>query len=581
MPCLAITYLSCSFLSKLCDQDSDHLLLDNAVPLIDLQSILTAATVKDRLLSLKDCYFYISSHACRVDLYVLPDFCNGKVSFSTLISKIIPNFDIAPLTNDLIVHGKYDCTFFSINHCKLEVSFYLVSRELLDVIPSKIRLIQSTISLNISYDEPSRQSLSELYIGILGYMKVHGLKIEVSAVKKQGTTDYNVTMVTRMLEIADFMKLFTDADNLQNGIPTELTWLLSFSLRSPRISGLYAVTGAYEFVASAETPASIFPSRPTVYVIVQKPRLGRVVTGLIASFRDMSLRRFLSSLMNQDLSSIPLITDMQTNLVLGISTDGLYVVKDELFNKDVGSVIASGRPIKQGLSIKAILPFKNMLAVPITTEMVIPDNALINLKVTDRNITVEFSEDARLNVMALSKLFHVKGQEIFPPNDYINAVVLNMKKYVVDLKRKTLSLSCTAPSLISVGNVLTLLDVEASLSKNELGKWSFSINGSYMLGNTLVDVNIQATATDGYKVSSVPTSVRYSLLLSMVNKQPDLQRELDQLHLGDFVVDNMQILGNLGNGRDLLRYVLQTPVRRLITCRSVGLLNSSVYSRCY
>ena len=90
---------------------------------------------------------------------------------------------------------------------------------------------------------------------------------------------------------------------------------------------------------------------------------------------------------------------MHADLAIGVSTDGLYVIKDALFNREVGSLFDSGKPIKKGLTFKAKLPIGKMIndgsgnATSGGKQMGndgVPENVLIDCEVTGESLKYTF-----------------------------------------------------------------------------------------------------------------------------------------------------------------------------------------------
>ena len=464
------------------------------------------------------------------------------------MTRLLSYYDLSAPTNDLIVLGKFDATAFTLH--KGLVSFILQCRELLDVIPNKLRIAKAKVLLRFSYEQkPKSISSFDIEINGLSNLDFRNRHLDVKVEKPLGSSLFSIKMKTLDLELPEFIKLFTDTEIPQQDLPPDLATLVTSSLRNPRIDGLYDNSGAFEFIATAKSPASIFPSRPMVYVIIQKPRLGKVVFGLIASFESAMYRSFLSSILNEDLSNIPLFTDIRTDMAIGVSPDGLFVVKNEEFNQEVGDFV---QPIMKGLTIKAKLPVRKMLSegTNLNNTQNFPEIVLINVEVKGNKMHIGFPPDLRINLSAVSQIFGQHGQQMnFPTETYnLDRTQLKIEAYDIDnIDKKSLSVIFSAPEAMKIGSLMSLDAVEATLRRDELSKWSFIAKGDWKLGNTSVPVELQSNK-DGFTVSSKPISIRSGLLVDSLDRNRNmLKKEMQKYHLDDFVIEDCEMAGSLTN----------------------------------
>ena len=502
------------------------------------------------------CAVIATSSACEVTLKSAPvesldGMCTGKISFTALMSKLLPKVDLAPASNDLIVHGKFDATKVIIDKCTSHISFDLKCRELLDVIPNKLRLLNAELFVKFSYDQIPKD-VEDFNITVQGSINLEfrSRKLEVAAVKQEGSKLYKIDITTTDLEIPEFTKLFTDVEIVQQDLPPDLATLVSSSIHKPRITGLYENGGPFEFVASAKSPASIFPSQPMIYVIIQKPKNGKVVSGLIASFESAMYRSFLSSILNQDLSNIPLFSDVRTDMAIGISSEGLFVIRDESFNKEVGTLFTVGKAIKKGLTIKAKLSIQKMVNSVEENKDAnsLPETVLTSLEVKNNAIHIDFPEELEIGLSNVPTLFAQRGQDINFPKEKFNIedTRLKIKYYKIhNIDKKTLSVQFEAPAPMKIGSLMVLDDVEATLRRDEMSKWSFVANGDYQLGNTSVGITM-TSKNDGFFISSTPSSIRSGMLVNLLDaKKTLLTPELQLYHMDDFVIEKFKVAGSL------------------------------------
>ena len=432
---------------------------------------------------------------------------------------------------------------------------------MLDIIPNKLRVSHAVVKLSFSYEKRPLQ-ISNFYLQLNGTLNLdfRNRHLECKVEKALSSTLFNINMFTTDLELPGFTKLFTEAEVQQQDLPPDLANLVTSSLRNPRITGLYDSSGAFEFIASAKSPPSIFPSQPNVYVIIQKPRLGKVVSGVIASFESAMYRSFLSSILNQDLSNIPLFTDIRTDMAIGVSPDGLFVVKDENFNREVGSLFNTGRTIRKGLTVKAKLPVRKMLAAVtnLNGTQSFPEIVLINVEVKGNKMHIEFPEELRIGLLGIAELFAQHGQQMNFPRETFNMdqTQFQIKAYKIDnIDKKSLSVYFTAPSSMKIGSLMMLENVEATLQRDELSKWTFILKGDYKLGNTSVPIQLQSQST-GFTISSKPSSIRSGLLVDLLDKRKDmLTPEMRKYHLDDFVIEDFEVAGSLTH-KNIIRYFI-------------------------
>lgn len=486
--------------------------------------------------------------------------CEPKISFESLLKSIFPSgVDLNTPSKELVVPGKFDCFSFDVNRDVGNIFFNLRSRELLDVIPNKIRVSKANATVGFNYQQFPR-SLKDFDIELSGMLKLEtgARKMKVESKKPRDSTLFSITMETKDLEIPEFTKLFTDADLSQqrSELPPDLATLVASSLRNPRITGLYDVNGAFEFLASSKSPASIFPSQPTVYVVVQKPRLGKVVTGAICKFEEASYRSFISSIMNQDFSNIPLFSDVQTDMAIGISRDGLYTVRDDNFKREMGNLLSNGNTIKKGLTVKSALPIRKMIAdsnanngiMNNNTMQAYPEKVLINTEVTGNRMHIEFPDDLRIGLSGIPQLFGQHGEDMNFPRNVLNMddTDFQIKGYDIDnIDKKALSVYFEAPTPMKIGSLMALNNAKATLRRDEVSKWDFNASGDYRLGNTTVGVTLKSQ-DNGFTISSDKSDIQSGLLIDLLDKKSNvLKPEMRKYHMEDFVIDDFHVSGAL------------------------------------
>lgn len=524
--------------------------------LADLPNIrgLMSSNFIEQPFKLGECKIDAKSGVCGVKLVVDKNTCDGKVSFTALMARILPNVDLAEPSNELIVHGKYDVNDFTIDRCKGHISFNLTCRELLDVIPNKLRLSKARMHLNFSYEQTPK-AIGNFDMKIAGALDLSMRNRRLNAIveKPMASTLFKIEMSTTDLELPEFTRLFTEEEIAQQDLPPDLATLVTSSLRNPRITGLYDESGAFEFLAVAKSPASIFPSQPMVYVIIQKPRLGKVVSGLIASFDSALYQSFLSSILNQDLSKIPLFNDVRTDMAIGISPDGLFVVKDDSFNKEVGSLFNTGKTIKKGLTVKARLPIKKLIGEQNSQNL--PETILINMEVKGNRMHIEFPDDFQVPLSRVAELFAQRGQDLnIPKQTNIDDTQLLIKTYEIDnIDKKSLTIHFTSNTPMKIGSLMILNNVEANLKRDELSKWTFVASGDYKLGATSVSVSLTGQNT-GFLITSNPSSIRSGLLVDLLDqKRAVIKPEMTKYHMDDFVIENFKVAGSLTN-KNIIRF---------------------------
>ena len=512
-----------------------------------------------QIFKLHDCFIEATSSVCTTKLQVNPETCGGKASFTAVMTRLLPAIELAAASNDLIVHGKFDVKEFNIDRCQGRVSFNLVCRELLDIIPNRLRTISSKVMVNFSYEQqPKSMANFNLKINGLLNLDYRNRRLNLFAEKPFGTTLFKIEMSTSDLEIPEFTKLFTEAEISQQDLPPDLSTLASSSLRNPRITGLYDSGGAFEFVASAKSPASIFPSQPWVYLIIQKPRLGKVVSGLIASFESATYRTFLSSILNLDLSNIPLFSDIKTDMAIGISPDGLFVVKDDNFNREVGALFSSGRTIRKGLTVKAKLPIQKIISESfsgVLSNQSFPESTLINMEVKGNKIHMDFPDNLKINLGSIPELFSQRSQEMSLPKNTMSLgeTQFQVISYDIDnVDKKSITVNFKSPQNMKIGSLMVLSDVEAILTRDESSKWNFVAKGDCKLGNTSVPISL-TSIYEQYVISSKPSSIRSGFLVNLLDKKKSyLTSDLRKYHLDDFVIEDFKVSGSLSK-RNIIR----------------------------
>lgn len=496
--------------------------------------------------------------------------CEQRISFEPLLKRMFVNgIDLNTPSKELIVPGKFDCQAFDIDRDRGELTFHLASRELLDVIPNHVRVSKANATVAFSYyDTPN--SLNDFDISMNGLLKLDkaARKMKVESKKPKNSCLFSITMDTKDLEIPEFTKLFTDADLSQqrSELPPDLSTLVLSSLRSPRIEGHYDCNGAFEFVASSKSPASIFPSQPSVYIIVQKPRLGKVVTGAICKFEDASYRSFISSILNQDFSNIPLFNDVQTDMAIGLSRDGLYTVRDDNFKKEMTPLLSNGNTIKKGLTVKSKLPIRKIVAdsningvsSSNSTQQSYPETVLVNTEVYNNRMHIEFPDDLRIGLSGIPQLFGERNEDMNFPKSILNMDDTDFKitGYDIDnIDKKSLSISFEAPSAMKIGSLMSLDNAKAKLRRNEISKWDFNATGDYKLGNTTVGI-ILRSQDSGFMIDSDKSSIQSSLLVNLLDKKSNvLKNEMSKHHMDDFVIDDFRVTGTLNN-KNTIRLVI-------------------------
>ena len=495
--------------------------------------------------------------------------CDQKLSFEPLLKRMFTNgIDLNTPSKELIVPGKFDCNAFDIDRDRGFINFYVVSRELLDVIPNHVRVSKANATVGFSYyNTPS--SLNDFDISMSGMLKLDkaARKMKVESKKPKNSCLFTITMETKDLEIPEFTKLFTDSDLSQqrSELPPDLSTLVLSSLRSPRIEGHYDCNGAFEFVASSKSPASIFPSQPSVYIIVQKPRLGKVVTGAICKFEDASYRSFISSILNQDFSNIPLFNDVQTDMAIGLSRDGLYTVRDDNFKREMSPLLSNGNTIKKGLTVKSKLPIRRIVAdsningyQSNNTQQNYPDTVLVNTEVYNNRMHIEFPDDLRIGLSGIPQLFGERNEDMNFPKNILNMDDTDFKITgydIDDIDKKSLSIYFEAPSAMKIGSLMSLDNAKAKLQRNKIAKWDFNATGDYKLGNTTVAVLLKSQDS-GFLIDSEPSSIQSGLLVDHLDKKSNiLKREMSKHHMDDFVIDNFRVTGSL-TSKNTIRFVV-------------------------
>lgn len=487
--------------------------------------------------------------------------CEPKVSFESLLKTIFPKgLDLNTPSKELIVPGKFDCFSFDVNRDLGNIIFSLKSRELLDIIPNKIRVSNANATVGFSYQQLPK-TVKDFDIGLGGQLKLESgaRKMKVESKKPKDSTLFTIDMETKDLEIPEFTKLFTDAELSQqrSELPPDLGTLVASSLRNPRVTGLYDVNGAFEFIATSKSPASIFPSQPTVYIVVQKPRLGKVVTGAVCKFEDASYRSFISSIMNQDFSNIPLFNDVQTDMAIGISRDGLYTVRDDNFKREMGSLLNNGNTIKKGLTVKSALPIRKMVEdtnqngmLSNLTMQAYPEKVLVNTEVTGNRMHIEFPDDLRIGLSGIPQLFGQRGENMNFPQNVLNMddTDFQIKGYDIDdIDKKALSVYFEAPSTMNIGTLMSLNNAKATLRRDELSKWNFNATGDYKLGNTTVGITLKSK-DNGFLISSDKSNIQSATLTTLLDKRSNvLKNEMNKFHMDDFVIDDFHVSGALTN----------------------------------
>ena len=165
-------------------------------------------------------------------------------------------------------------------------------------------------------------------------------------------------------------------------------------------------------------------------------------------------------------------------------------------------------------------------------------------------MTIAFPSNVQLTISDLSALFFSNGEQIIPRNTYnMDGIELGVRKYVVSLTKKALSVEFDSSSSMQIGSLITLSDAKASLKRSDGGKWSFVIKGGYRVGNSSsfsVDTSLKA---DGnlYRISSQSSSVRYGILMNMIDTRNQIKMHTEQMNMKEFVIDNFQITGTLGS----------------------------------
>ncbi|XP_002169063.3 uncharacterized protein LOC100203318 [Hydra vulgaris] len=513
-----------------------------------------------QVFKLHDCFIEATSNVCATKMQINPDTCGGKASFTAVMTRLLPAIELAAASNELIVHGKFDVKEFDIDRCQGRVSFNLLCRELLDIIPNRLRTISSKLMVNFSYEQQPKSMINfNLKINGLLNLDYRNRRLNVFAEKPFGTTLFKIEMNTADLEIPEFTKLFTESEISQQDLPPDLLTLSSSSLRNPRITGLYDSGGAFEFVASAKSPASIFPSQPWVYLIIQKPRLGKVVSGLIASFEGAMYRSSLSAILNLDLSNIPLFSDIKTDMAVGISPDGLFVVKDENFNKEVGTLFSSGRTIRKGLTVKAKLPIQKIVFESLSkfiSNQTYPEDILVNMEVKGNKIHIDFPESLKINLGSIPELFSQRGQEMTLPRNTLSIGETQFQIMSYDINnvdKKSITVNFKSPQNMKIGSLMVLSDVEAILTRDEMSKWDFVAKGDCKLGNTSVPISLTSIYEE-FVITSKPSSIRSGFLVSLLDKKRSyLTSDLRKYHLDDFVIEDFKVSGSLSK-RNIIRF---------------------------
>eukprot|EP00111_Clytia_hemisphaerica_P008017 TCONS_00023302-protein len=486
--------------------------------------------------------------------------CDQKLSFEPLLKQLFTNgIDLNTPSRELIVPGKFDCHAFDVNRDQGFITFHVASRELLDVIPNHIRVSKANASVGFNYFS-TPNSLNDFDISMNGMLKLDkaARKMKVESKKPKNTCLFSITMETKDLEIPEFTKLFTDADLSQqrSELPPDLSTLVLSSLRSPRIEGHYDCNGAFEFVASSKSPASIFPSQPTVYIIVQKPRLGKVVTGAICKFEDASYRSFISSILNQDFSNIPLFNDVQTDMAIGLSRDGLYTVRDDNFKREMSPLLSNGNTIKKGLTVKSKLPIRKIVAdsnsnaFSNSSQQSYPETVLVNTEVYSNRMHIEFPDDLRIGLSGIPQLFGERNEDMNFPRNILNMDDTDFKITgydIDDIDKKALTIYFEAPSAMKIGSLMSLDNAKAKLRRNEISKWDFNATGDYKLGNTTVGILLKSQDS-GFLIDSDKSSIQSGLLVDLLDKRSNvLKKEMSKHHMDDFVIDDFRVTGTLTN----------------------------------
>ena len=113
----------------------------------NVKGILSSSFSKKKY-NFRSCDFIATSHKQGVDIKLHPTLGCQQISFSSLIGQLLGGeYDLAGPSDNLIVIGKFDAVGFNIDKVRERISFNLNCKELMDIIPNKLRIANGKVGV--------------------------------------------------------------------------------------------------------------------------------------------------------------------------------------------------------------------------------------------------------------------------------------------------------------------------------------------------------------------------------------------------------------------------------------------------